>query len=77
MVQKQTLAEGAAPGGEPRLLDQVRSAIRHRHYSYRPEQSHVHWIKRFIRFVFRADRCSAGSRAGSATKCRPAIISTC
>jgi len=35
---------------EPRLLDQVRSAIRIRHYSYRTEQTYVHWIVRYIRF---------------------------
>jgi integron integrase len=34
----------------PRLLDRVRDAIRRRHYSYRTEQSYVHWIKRFIYF---------------------------
>ncbi|MGH2702721.1 MAG: phage integrase N-terminal SAM-like domain-containing protein, partial [Actinomycetota bacterium] len=37
-----------APGTPPRLLDQVRTAIRRRHYSYRTEQAYVHWIKRFI-----------------------------
>ncbi|TXF13825.1 hypothetical protein FR698_00985 [Pelomicrobium methylotrophicum] len=30
------------------MLDQVRSAIRRPHYSYRTEQAYVHWIKRFI-----------------------------
>ena len=39
-----------APAAPPRLLDQVRDAIRRRHYSYRTEQSYVDWIKRFIRF---------------------------
>jgi integron integrase len=34
----------------PRLLDQVRDAIARRHYSYRTEQSYIHWIKRFIYF---------------------------
>jgi integron integrase len=33
---------------KPRLLDQVRQAIRTRHYSPKTEQSYVHWIKRFI-----------------------------
>ena len=32
------------------MLDQVRSAIRRRHYSYRTEQTYIHWIKRFIYF---------------------------
>lgn len=37
--------------GQPvKLLDQVRAAIRVRHYSIRTEQAYVHWIARFIRF---------------------------
>ena len=35
---------------KPKLLDQVRDALRRRHYSYRTEESYVHWIKRFILF---------------------------
>lgn len=27
----------------PKLLDQVREAIRRRHYSYRTEETYVHW----------------------------------
>src|SRR5688572_21256204 len=34
----------------PRLLDQVRDAIRRRHYSPRTEETYIHWIKRFIYF---------------------------
>ena len=34
----------------PRLLDQVREAIRRRHYSHRTEETYVHWIRRFIFF---------------------------
>jgi integron integrase len=34
----------------PKLLDQVRQAIRTRQYSYRTEKAYVHWIKRFIFF---------------------------
>ena len=33
-----------------KLLDQVRDALRLKHYSYRTEQSYVDWIKRFILF---------------------------
>jgi site-specific recombinase XerD len=33
-----------------KLLDQVRDAIRVRHYSYRTEESYVQWIRRFILF---------------------------
>ena len=35
---------------QPLLLDQVREAIRVRHYSYRTEQQHVAWIRRYILF---------------------------
>ena len=33
-----------------KLLDQVREAIRTRHYSYMTEKAYIHWIKRFILF---------------------------
>jgi integron integrase len=36
--------------GKPKLLDQVRDAIRLRHYSIRTEQAYTDWIKRFILF---------------------------
>jgi integron integrase len=35
---------------KPRLLDQVREAIRTRHYSRRTEEAYVGWIRRFILF---------------------------
>jgi integron integrase len=35
---------------KPRLLDQVRDAIRSRHYSPRTEKAYVFWIRRFIVF---------------------------
>lgn len=35
---------------KPRLLDQIRDALRVRHYSIRTEESYVDWIKRFILF---------------------------
>ena len=34
----------------PSLLEQVRDAIRLRHYSLRTEQAYLDWIKRFILF---------------------------
>ena len=34
----------------PRLLDQVRSALRVRHYSLRTEEAYLQWIKRYIFF---------------------------
>lgn len=38
------------PPQPPRLLDQVRTAIRMRRMSYRTEQTYCDWIKRFILF---------------------------
>jgi len=35
---------------KPKILDQVRYAIRVRHLSYRTEQAYVDWIRRFILF---------------------------
>ncbi len=34
----------------PKLLEQIRTVIRLRHYSLRTEQSYVNWIKRYIIF---------------------------
>lgn len=33
-----------------RLLEQVRRAIRRKHYSYRTEMAYLHWIRRYIVF---------------------------
>ena len=35
---------------KPKLLDQLREALRSRHYSHRTEQTYCHWVKRFIYF---------------------------
>ena len=35
---------------EKKLLDQVRDALRRKHYAYSTEQAYLHWIKRFILF---------------------------
>lgn len=34
----------------PRLLDEVRTVLRIKHYSIRTEQAYVQWIRRYIRF---------------------------
>jgi integron integrase len=44
------LVVAAASPPKPKLLDQLRHAIRTRHYSYRTEKAYVHWIKRYIFF---------------------------
>jgi hypothetical protein len=33
---------------KPKLLDQVRHALRAKHYSIHTEEAYLHWIKRFI-----------------------------
>ncbi len=33
-----------------KLLDQLRDAIRLKHYSWRTEQSYVYWARRYILF---------------------------
>ena len=35
---------------KPRLLEQLRQALRSRHYSRRTEQTYCQWVKRFIYF---------------------------
>ncbi len=46
---------------KPRLLDQVRSQLRLRHYSYRTEQQYVAWIRRFILFHGKRHPASMGA----------------
>jgi integron integrase len=52
MISRSAVPACAPPASAPRpkLLDQVRQAIRTRHYSPRTEETYVHWIKRFIFF---------------------------
>jgi integron integrase len=45
-----------------RLLDQVREALRVRHYSYRTEQQYVAWIRRFIIFNARQHPLKLGGQ---------------
>jgi integron integrase len=47
MTDPQRLSAGPAA---PKLLHQVRQAVRVRHYSARTEQSYVAWIRRYVRF---------------------------
>jgi integron integrase len=47
---------------KPRLLDQVREALRVRHYSYRTEQQYIAWIRRFIIFNARVHPSNLGGR---------------
>lgn len=47
-------------------MDEVRSAIRVRHYSIRTEQAYVHWIAAFIRFNAMRHPRDLGAREVSA-----------
>ena len=44
-----------------KLLDQVRQAIRTRHYSYRTEEAYVGWIRRFLMFHDQRDPAEIGA----------------
>jgi len=45
-----SLALEPGPASRPRLVTQVRLALRARHYSARTERQYVHWVRRFVRF---------------------------
>jgi integron integrase len=45
----QTLSPALSPD-KPKLLEQVRDAIRRKHFSIRTEQAYTDWIRRFILF---------------------------
>ena len=38
------------PRRKPKLFDQLREAVRTRHYAPRTEQTYSHWVRRFIFF---------------------------
>jgi hypothetical protein len=42
--------QGFAPPVKPKLLDQLRMAIRALHYSLKTEDAYVHWVRRYILF---------------------------
>lgn len=46
---------------EPRLRDQVRDALRLRHYSPRTETAYLHWVRRFILFNHKRHPAQLGS----------------
>ena len=45
-----------AARNKPRLLDQVRDAIRVKHYSIRTEQAYIDWTRRFNLSLYRSKR---------------------
>lgn len=50
MTEDHSGRPAAADPPRPRLLQQVRDAVRRKHFSPRTEETYVHWIKRFIYF---------------------------
>ena len=60
-------------GREPKLLDQVRAAIRVRHYSIRTETVYVSWIRQFILFHGKHHPREMGEREVSAFLSYPAV----
>ncbi|MGB5080292.1 MAG: integron integrase [Burkholderiales bacterium] len=55
-------SKGETPQGrQPRLLEQVREAIRRLHYSRRTEEAYVHWIRRFIYWSGKRHPATLGS----------------
>jgi hypothetical protein len=51
MSASQPILQRTASSLKPKLLDQVRQAIRARHYSKRTEKSYVDWIKVLLSFL--------------------------
>lgn len=56
------LQEDRSPYPKPRLLDQVRTSIRTRHYSPRTERAYVGWIRRYILFHQKRHPAELGER---------------
>jgi len=72
-----TLADDAAPPPPPRLLDQVRSAIRVRHYSIRTEAAYTDWVRRFILFHGKRHPSRLGAAEVAAFLTHPAVRADC
>ncbi len=57
-----TTANPANVTQKPKRPDQVRQALRVRHYSYRTEQAYIHWIRRYIFFHHKRHPAEMGER---------------
>src|SRR5215467_958854 len=62
-MANQTIAP--RPDG-PGLIERLRDAIRRRRYSYRTEQSYIHWARRFVLFYGPRDPAELGAEEISA-----------
>ena len=50
ILRENTPRSRVVSSGKPKLLNQLREALRSRHYSSRTEKTYVQWVKRFIYF---------------------------
>jgi integron integrase len=57
----------------PKLLEQVQNLIRTRHYSYRTEQTYIHWIKQYIFFHGKRHPAEMGAPEVSEFLTHPAV----
>src|SRR5262249_45956934 len=55
-MESQEQARTGEPNNTPRLLEQVRNAMRIQHYSIHTERSYLDWIKRYTKFHHMARR---------------------
>jgi integron integrase len=53
--------ESVMTDSSPRLLDQLRTALRVRHYSLRTEEIYVQWVRRYVRFHERRHPADLGA----------------
>jgi hypothetical protein len=49
LFMETTISASESPG-KPKFLEEVRRALRMRHYSIRTEQTYLDWIRQFIVF---------------------------
>ncbi len=71
--RNQALHKSLDGSNKPRLLDQVRNAIRTKHYSYSTEKTYIDWIKRYIFFHNKQHPKEMGEREISNFLTYPAV----
>ncbi len=59
--EEENASEATLQSAAPKLLDQVRTRLRAKHYSLRTEEAYVHWIKRYILFHGKRHPCEMGA----------------
>ena len=59
-AKSENVLPGTLVAGKPRLLDQMRGALRRKHYSLRTEEAYLGWVRRFILFHGKQHPASLG-----------------